>query len=87
MQAARESRLYRGGTDPAIVLESLLEKGYGAQWILRHLKLQKESRDTYLSDWAAALRRLGVDAGWQPGRHRFYNQRDINADVEIYYYH
>lgn len=70
------------------VLESLLSKGFKPQWILDKLAEKRNSRDTYRSVFAKALRKQfpTSDAGYNPGRKRFHARNQI-ADLELYYYH
>jgi hypothetical protein len=84
--AAKASQLYEDG-DIAIILDSLLAKGFSFKWILTKLTEKKESRDTYRAPENREARRRGdKDAGREPGRTRYYGRSQI-ADIELYYYH
>lgn len=69
-----------------VILESLLAKGFTPSWIIDKLDEKADSRGTYRSTAARALRKQSVDAGWQPGRKR-YHRRNVIADIELFYYH
>lgn len=68
------------------VLESLVQKGFTAEWILHELEQQYVARTEFRSAPRRAMRAQRIDAGWQPGRNR-YKRRNLTADIEIYYYH
>lgn len=90
MKAARLADLGRGTKNPpppGEVLEILLHRGYQPDWILRELARQHRARSIYQSTANREARRKGrKHAGNGPGKYRWDN-RDINAPIELYYYH
>lgn len=84
-KAAKQSWLDEDG-DIDTILESLLSKGLKPGWIIVRLNEKRGSRVTYRTAFARAVRKKGIDAGWQPGRRR-YHARLQYADIEIFYYH
>lgn len=72
--------------DPRVILDNLMSKGFTPAWIIRRLEWKVESRATYRTTLARSQRSQGIDAGWQPGRRRYF-KRNIVADIELYYYH
>lgn len=94
MAAARRSELgqippgRQKPVPPGEILESLIRKGFEPDWILDQLEKQYDSRTRFRSAAMRAYRKKypKLDAGYNPGRSR-HKRRNLNADIELYYYH